>query len=545
METTITKVAVGKLISSTDRKYGGEGNIDTLAQSIKEHGLIHPLAVKEAADKKGFYKVIAGRRRFEAIKSLGWKTVDVIVHGESAKDEEIALAENVNREDMHPLDEAETFKRQLDQGMSVEETAKYYSRSISGIYQRIRLTDLIDGIKTMFRDGKINLAGAALVASLPEEDQEKFVKKFGNKHVEKWDIESFIHSVQKFKIGYIADEQCAACKKRTHNSMPGLFDTEDEISDFEDVCFDSECYCEKWKVTIAKLLAKENKDNTENKIFFDSSIPKFLPKSADAVTIADVEYAILSNGKYTNHETTKKVKSKTAWLVGRKRNHETRDYYLAVSRVEYKEFDRNSNGSGGYSPDPVKGYLLDQVSDIKPEEQKTIAAQLEKKGISQWDLKNKVKTILLNEVIERRIKESDNESLAYKYLVSEWQGNDDKGKHHEIDPEYQSAFTAIFDKTTIADIAKDPLIQKVCLFFTVCELEAREMPDLDDGNSDWTWRPESMFWKFSGLGKEEYIKRYKEILDETVKKAVSNQEKARKESPEPEDDDTEDPAGEE
>jgi len=163
MEAATIKVPVGKIISSTDRKYGGEGKIETLAQSIEQHGLIHPLAVKESAEKKGCYRVIAGRRRYEAVKLLGWKNVEVTVYADDADDAAIALAENVNREDMHPLDEAETFKRLQDEGKTVEEIAKYYSRTVSGIYHRIRLTNLIDGIKMMFRDGKIKLSGAAYI----------------------------------------------------------------------------------------------------------------------------------------------------------------------------------------------------------------------------------------------------------------------------------------------------------------------------------------------------------------------------------------------
>ena len=188
METYIVDVPIKNIESVTDRIHGGEGSIETLAQSIKVVGMIHPPAVKELPDNKGHYRIIAGRRRFAAAKSLGWKKLEVIVHSEKADDEAIALAENVNREDMHPLDEAEKFKREVDSGKKVEEIAKYYARSISGIHQRIRLTLLIDGIKTMFRDGRINLSGAALIASLPEDDQEKFLKKYGDRKADKWEI---------------------------------------------------------------------------------------------------------------------------------------------------------------------------------------------------------------------------------------------------------------------------------------------------------------------------------------------------------------------
>jgi ParB family chromosome partitioning protein len=157
METVIIKAPMGKIEFTSDRTHGGEGNIETLAQSIKALGIIHPPAAKELADNKGHYRIIAGRRRCAAAKLLGWKSIEIIVHPAKADEEAIALAENVNREEMHPLDEAERFRREMDSGKSAEEVARYYARSVSGIHQRVRLTNLVDGIKTMFRDGKMNL----------------------------------------------------------------------------------------------------------------------------------------------------------------------------------------------------------------------------------------------------------------------------------------------------------------------------------------------------------------------------------------------------
>ena len=80
----------------------------------------------------------------------------------------------------HPLDEAATFKRLFDAGKSVEELAMYYSRSVSGIYHRIRLNNLIDEIKDMFRGGRSNITGASALAGLTSARQHEFLEKIEN-----------------------------------------------------------------------------------------------------------------------------------------------------------------------------------------------------------------------------------------------------------------------------------------------------------------------------------------------------------------------------
>lgn len=175
------EITVENIVSVSDRKHGGAGNIDSLAESIGKHGLIQPVVVKYTG--KSSYRLVAGRRRFEAVKQLGWDTIPAIILPQTTKDEDaeaIALAENVNRLDMHPLDEAVHFRNLQDAGMSVKEIAKYYDRSIAGIYHRIRLTDLIDDLKSLFRDGKITLTTASVLSGLSPNIRNGFAKRSVN-----------------------------------------------------------------------------------------------------------------------------------------------------------------------------------------------------------------------------------------------------------------------------------------------------------------------------------------------------------------------------
>ena len=518
------KVPVGKIISSTDRKYGGEGNIETLAQSIKEHGLIHPLAVKESKEKPGHYRVIAGRRRFEAIKTLGWKNVDAIVHDQKANEESIALAENVNREDMHPLDEAETFKRQLESGKSVEEIAKYYSRSTAGIYQRVRLTNLVDEIKAMFRDGKINLAAAALISSLPSTDQEKFFKKYGEKTaVDKWEVCNFMRSVQKQTLKYIADKKCENCKERTHNTTPGLF--EDDYSSLEDICFNSECYAKKWCALIGGLIAKQTGE-TENNIILNR-LPEFLPKKSKTITIGDQEYTLIPSSGHDWKETTKKSKAKTAWLVSLDWGMPSASYSVKVSRVTYEKQERPTYSGSSYQSqpaDPIKSFMIDQIPGISEEDKKVVVEKVKTAyHDSPWALRNEVKECMLDSIITDRLKKGkENYDPAYFYLATKISGEDEEGNWLEIDPDYQGYFiTAFGENVSAKDIKVDATAEKLFMFLTAISLRTSDMPDLNDNDDQWARAEQTAFWQFAQMTREEYIELYKTILDVKVSEALS------------------------
>jgi ParB family chromosome partitioning protein len=262
-EERFTSVAVKAIVSESNRKHGGMGNLEVLAASIKAEGLISPPTVTAVED--GTYRIVAGRRRVEAVRLLKWEEVPVRIIDEADVDriESIGLAENVNRQEMHPLDEAEYFKKLLENGTDIKDIAAEFDHSISGIHHRVRLCNLQDEVKAMFREGKIKLSGAALLASLPADDQAKFTKKYEKKNsVNKWDISDFIHKAQHRVITWIADKRCEKCENRTYNTDPGLFD---DFGTLEDVCFDQDCYAGKWKKLIGNLIAKESiSQRTEN-----------------------------------------------------------------------------------------------------------------------------------------------------------------------------------------------------------------------------------------------------------------------------------------
>ena len=333
MDTVTTRIPLSAIRAETNRRHGGEGNTAVLARSLEKHGLINPIAVMEEAD--GSYRVAAGRGRFAAALSLGWKTIEAVILPPGTDGEAIALAENVNRADMNPLDEAEHFKKLLDEGKSAGEIALYYARSVTAIYQRARLANLIDGVKTMFKEGKIALSAAALIAGLPPEDQEGFYKKHGKKGADKWEAAAFIKTAQRLVLDGVADAACAACKKRTHNTVPGLFEEEGYTS-LKDVCFDAECFAAKWTALIAGLIAGNPGKNVENNIFLGESVPPFLPPRTQTVTIAASPYRVLDPRRYVLSKACAKKKKDTAWFI------DVNGGEVTAAKVEYRECEESA-----------------------------------------------------------------------------------------------------------------------------------------------------------------------------------------------------------
>jgi len=234
-------ILVSEVLPNLDRKMGGYGNIDTLAASIKEIGLINPITVRVGSWNNEFpYTIIAGRRRLEAVKILGLKEIEAVVYAEDEliPDEEIALAENVNRLDMHPVDEGVNFRQLVREGKTIDELSKTFDRSPAHIYQRMKLVDLTDNMKELFKEGRINIVQAAKIASLPDEVQEKIYDEISK---DKWFNGNADYAIRRYAKNRL-DFPCSLCKdcaKRTRYTDDNLFP---ELNNQEDYCLDHECY---------------------------------------------------------------------------------------------------------------------------------------------------------------------------------------------------------------------------------------------------------------------------------------------------------------
>lgn len=138
-----------------------------LVESIKEHGILEPLVV---ARTPAGYQLIAGERRWRAAKILGLKTVPVIVKKTSTRGMlEMALVENVQREDLNPIERAKGFQRLMDEfGLAVSEIAKRIGKSPAYTSNTLRLLSLPDAIKDGLISGDITEGHARAIAGLTD-----------------------------------------------------------------------------------------------------------------------------------------------------------------------------------------------------------------------------------------------------------------------------------------------------------------------------------------------------------------------------------------
>ncbi len=150
------------------RTHFSEGALNDLAESIKQHGIIQPLIVTRKGDK---FELIAGERRLRGAKLIGLKEVPVIVREEKdQKKLELSLIENLQRENLNPLETARAYQRLIDEfNITQEETAKKVGKARSSVANALRLLALPKAIQDALADGKISEAHAKYLLSLENE----------------------------------------------------------------------------------------------------------------------------------------------------------------------------------------------------------------------------------------------------------------------------------------------------------------------------------------------------------------------------------------
>lgn len=157
------------------RKRFDQQSLSDLAESIREHGIIQPLTVRRLSS--GYYQIIAGERRWRAAKEAGLSQVPaVIIEADDRTVMELGLIENLQREDLNPMEEAEGYLALLtDFGLTQEEVARRMGKSRPAIANALRLTSLPPSVREMLMDGRLSAGhGRAVLSVEGEQTQEAF-----------------------------------------------------------------------------------------------------------------------------------------------------------------------------------------------------------------------------------------------------------------------------------------------------------------------------------------------------------------------------------
>ena len=158
--------------SSQPRKHFDEASLAELAASIQEHGIIQPLTVRKLAS--GYYQIIAGERRWRAARLAGLSEVPVIViEADDRKAAELAMIENLQREDLNPMEEAAGFQSLIETyHMTQEEAATRVGKSRSAVTNALRLLSLTPSVRKLVEEGKLSAGHARALLPLSPAVQE-------------------------------------------------------------------------------------------------------------------------------------------------------------------------------------------------------------------------------------------------------------------------------------------------------------------------------------------------------------------------------------
>ena len=202
------------------RKNFDEDALLELSDSIKQFGLLQPILVQ---DRKTYYEIIAGERRWRAAKLAGLKKVPVIIRNLTEQEiVEISLIENIQREDLNPIEEAQAYKKLLTEfNLKQDEVAERVSKSRTAVTNSMRLLKLCDEVQQMVISNMISTGHARAILSIEDpEKQYTLAQKIFDEKMSVRDIEKYIKNLNK----------PAKTKKAENKSLTAIYeDTEEKL----------------------------------------------------------------------------------------------------------------------------------------------------------------------------------------------------------------------------------------------------------------------------------------------------------------------------
>lgn len=194
---TLVKITMVEPNREQPRKNFDEDSLMELADSIKQFGLLQPILVQ---DRKDHYEIIAGERRWRAAKIAGLKEVPVIIKNLSEQEVvEISLIENIQRENLNPIEEAQAYKRLLNEfNLKQDEVAERVSKSRTAVTNSMRLLKLCDEVQQMVINEMISTGHARALLAIEDATQQYSVaQKIFDEKLSVRDVEKLVKNLNK------------------------------------------------------------------------------------------------------------------------------------------------------------------------------------------------------------------------------------------------------------------------------------------------------------------------------------------------------------
>ncbi len=197
IEGNVSMVKITKVEPNREqpRKTFEEEPLQQLADSIKKMGILEPILV---IDKKDHYEIVAGERRWRAAKLAGLKEVPVIIRDLTYQQQvEIALIENLQREDLNPIEEALAYKRLIEEfNLKQEEVAERVSKSRTAITNFLRLLKLCDEVQNMIIAGELSTGQARAIITIEDQEQQlQIAQKIVKENLSVREVEKLIKTL--------------------------------------------------------------------------------------------------------------------------------------------------------------------------------------------------------------------------------------------------------------------------------------------------------------------------------------------------------------
>ena len=212
---TPSKIQVHKIKRNRHqpRKIFKDHEIQQLADSIKQNGQIAPIVVRKVDD---CYELIVGERRWRATQLLKKDTINaVVIEADEITSAVLSIVENVQREDLNSMEEAESLERLISEfSMSHEDVAKYISKSRAHVTNIIRLNELSDFVKDQLRHNNISMGHARAVITVSHDEQSKIIRKVIQKKLSVRAVENLIKPNQGNKIIQKKDTDTLALERK-------------------------------------------------------------------------------------------------------------------------------------------------------------------------------------------------------------------------------------------------------------------------------------------------------------------------------------------
>lgn len=229
-----------------------EEKLSELSASIKEKGIIQPVVVRQVGEE---FELVAGERRLLAAKKLGWEEIPAVIAGKLSKEDmlELSLIENLQREDLNPIDTARGYKRLLEECLLTQaEVAQRIGKDRSSVANTLRILNLPDEVQKLIADGKLSEGHARAILSLSGEKEQIALSR----RVVKEEL-----SVRKTEDLAHPDRRTRIARKKTE-TPPAFFEIEEKLKQFFG--------------TSVKVLGKEKGGKIEIEFYSEEDLSRIL-----------------------------------------------------------------------------------------------------------------------------------------------------------------------------------------------------------------------------------------------------------------------------